>query len=206
MKLTYDKDYTSTFHSPGIEPWITGFLKIKGSLGMVLDLGCGLGFTALLLKLYLNNVEYLVGLDINKDKAAKAKRLSLYDDLIVADARNLPFRNSVFDALISIEVLHGLPINVLDSLDGIIREKGLTILSLPRLPEGAVLNDLVQRGYMVYRYIVRGFMLVDLRDLRFYLASTSIFFRILKVALEVMKPLLRLFRVLERGYLLAFKG
>ncbi|MEM0010811.1 class I SAM-dependent methyltransferase [Thermofilum sp.] len=53
------------------------FLKIKGSLGMVLDLGCGLGFTALLLKLYLNNVEYLVGLDINKDKAAKAKRLSL---------------------------------------------------------------------------------------------------------------------------------
>ncbi|MEM2703843.1 MAG: hypothetical protein QXR45_11860, partial [Candidatus Bathyarchaeia archaeon] len=62
MKLTYDRDYTSTFHSPGIEPWITGFLKIKGSLGMVLDLGCGLGFTALLLKLYLNNVEYLVGL------------------------------------------------------------------------------------------------------------------------------------------------
>lgn len=50
---------------------------------MVLDLGCGLGFTALLLKLYLNNVEYLVGLDINKDKAAKAKRLSLYDDLTV---------------------------------------------------------------------------------------------------------------------------
>lgn len=118
----------------------------------------------------------------------------------------LPFRNSVFDALIPIGVLHGLPINVLGSLDGIIRERGLTILSLPRLPEGAVLNDLLQRGYMVYRYIVRGFMLADLRDSSFYLASTSIFFRILKVALEVMKPLLRLFRVLERGYLLAFKG
>ena len=67
MKLEYDREYTYTFHSPGIELWITEFLK-DGSWESALDLGCGLGFTALLLKLYLGNVKYLVGLDISVDK------------------------------------------------------------------------------------------------------------------------------------------
>jgi len=64
MKLTYDRDYTNTFHSLGIEPWIAGFLKNKSPLGKVLDIGCGLGLASLLLKLYLNNVEYLVGAEL----------------------------------------------------------------------------------------------------------------------------------------------
>lgn len=51
MKLIYDEEYTHTFHSPGIEPWITGFLKGKPSLGRVLDVGYGLGFTRMLLKI-----------------------------------------------------------------------------------------------------------------------------------------------------------
>jgi len=35
MKLSYDKGYTKTFLSSRIEPWISGFLKSKSSLGKV---------------------------------------------------------------------------------------------------------------------------------------------------------------------------
>ena len=95
MKLTYDKDYTNTFHSPGIEPWITGLLKNKSSLGKVLGIGYGLGLASLLLKLYLDNVEYLVGVDVSAEKIQKAKRLNLYDELYVVDIEILSLTQSL---------------------------------------------------------------------------------------------------------------
>lgn len=75
-----------------------------------------LGFMGLLLKLYLNSTEQLVGLDIPSNKLIKVKKLHLFDDLVVADARRLPFRDSVFDLIISTEVLHGLPAETLEFL------------------------------------------------------------------------------------------
>jgi SAM-dependent methyltransferase len=79
MKPIYHKQYTYVFHSPGIEPWILGFLKSKRSLGRVLDVGYGLGFSAFMLKLYLGNVEYLVCVDISPEKIHKIEKLNLYD-------------------------------------------------------------------------------------------------------------------------------
>jgi predicted TPR repeat methyltransferase len=85
MKPIYDKQNPNVFHTPGIELWVLGFLKIKSSLGRVLDVGCGLSFSALMLKLYLCNIEYLVGVDISPEKMRKVERLNLYDELHVAD-------------------------------------------------------------------------------------------------------------------------
>jgi hypothetical protein len=52
VRLTYDSEYILTFHSPGIEPWITGLPKnFKPS--SVLDVGCGLDFWGVVLKNYL---------------------------------------------------------------------------------------------------------------------------------------------------------
>jgi len=59
------------------------FLKGKRYLSKVLDVSYGLVF-ALLLRLYLDNVEYLVGVDISTEKIRKAKRLNLYDEFYVA--------------------------------------------------------------------------------------------------------------------------
>jgi len=112
LRLSYDKGYTDTFHSPGIEPWILGFLKSKNSLGKVLDVGCGLGFTGMLLRLYLGNVEYIVGVDISAEKILKASKLSLYDELHVTDIRNFE-PETKFDTVMALEVLHGLPADVL---------------------------------------------------------------------------------------------
>jgi len=45
----YDLNYTLTFHSPGIEPWVLGLLK-QVRPRSVLDVGCGLGLWGLILR------------------------------------------------------------------------------------------------------------------------------------------------------------
>jgi SAM-dependent methyltransferase len=204
MSLAYDNNYTNILHSPGIEPWITGFLKDRVS-ERALDLGCGLGFTALLLKLYLGNVKYLVGLDISVDKLLKTKKLNLYDDLIVADAKSLPFRDSAFDFLISIEVIHGLPVSVFSFIEHLLKGRSSVVLSIPSLPKGVSIEDLVHRKYCVYRYMLRGFVLVDLKRYKVLLAVNSRFFRVLNAILTILMPLLKVTKTLERGYLLVFR-
>jgi len=122
------KEYTYVFHSPGIEPWILGFLKSKPSLGRVLDVGCGLGFSALMLKLYPGNVEYLVGVDISSEKIRKAERLNLYDELHVVNIQNFNPEEK-FDTLIALEVLHGLPAGALTHIEESRKEERFGSLS-----------------------------------------------------------------------------
>ena len=202
MKPIYDEEYTQVFHSPGIEPWICGFLKGRRSLGRVLDIGCGIGFMALVLKLYLGNVEYLVGVDVSPEKIRKAERLNLYDELHVVDIRN--FNQQKFDTLIALEALHGLPSDTLAHIESLVKENGSIVLALPILPAGISVEDLIKRGYYVYRYLLRGLVLVDLKNYDIHLASRSRFLRVIKFILKVLKPLL-MTGILKRGYVLAFK-
>ena len=204
MNLIYDEGYTDTFHSPGIEPWIMGFLKGKGSLGKVLDIGCGLGFTAFLLKLYLDNVEYLVGVDVSAEKIQKAKGLNLYDELYVVDIRDFK-PDSKFDAVIALEVLHGLPAETLMSIEGFVKEGGIVVLALPQLPQGVSIESLINRGYNVYRYLLRGLVLINLRKYEVLLAGSSVFLKALKFALITLKPLFKAVKAFRRGYILAFR-
>jgi len=204
MKLRYDRDYTDTFHSPGIEPWILGFLKERASLGKVLDVGCGLGFTAFLLKLYLGGVSYLAGVDISSEKIRKVERLNLYDKLHVVDIRS--FNPEIkFDTVIALEVLHGLPADILTHVESLAKEKGSIILALPTLPKGVSVKDLIDRGYSLYRYLLRGLILVDLKRYDIYIAGCSRFLKTVKVFLTILKPLLKISKILEKGYILAFK-
>lgn len=202
MSLNYDKEYAMTFHSPGIEPWITGFLKSK-RFENALDIGCGLGLISLILKLYLNNVGYLVGLDISCEKLLKVKHLNLYDDLIVADAEIPPFRAKVFDLVIACEVIHGLLPRVLEFTEAL--SKNSMVLTMPSLPNGVSVKHLIEKGYKCYRYVLRGFILIELNGYRILLASKTKFFRIVEFLLYLLKPIIKAVGFLERGYLLVFK-
>jgi hypothetical protein len=42
ISISYDGEYTNVFHSPGIEPRITGCLKNIGRRKRALDAGCSL--------------------------------------------------------------------------------------------------------------------------------------------------------------------
>jgi ubiquinone/menaquinone biosynthesis C-methylase UbiE len=54
-----------------------------------LDVGCGFGRWGMLIRTYSNPM-YLVGIDIWKPYMTQIKHKHIYDDLILADASNLP--------------------------------------------------------------------------------------------------------------------
>lgn len=170
---------------------------------IALDLGCGLGLTSIILKLYLGNVEYLIGLDISYEKLLKVKNICLYDDLIAADAQTPPFRDKVFDLIISIEVMHDLPGSALGLID--LLSKGSVMLALPALPDKTSIRDLIKKGYHCYRYLLRGFVVISLNNSKIFLASDSNFLRLVHCLLRLLNPFLKVMGFLEKGYILAFK-
>lgn len=73
----------------------------------VLDIGCGFGeFGGVF---FSSQVE--VGLDINEQEILKAAATGKYKKTIVADARNLPFKNNTFGSVISVSTLEHIPNN-----------------------------------------------------------------------------------------------
>jgi hypothetical protein len=66
-----------------------------------------------------------------------------------------------FDAVIAVESVHGiLGAELLRRLEGLAKQGGLIVLALPALSRSVVASVLVQQGYAVYRYFLRGFILV----------------------------------------------
>jgi ubiquinone/menaquinone biosynthesis C-methylase UbiE len=109
MKTTLAKLYYSNFaeppnyqHSIIDESAILGLSEGK----IVLDCGCGIGRWGYLLR---KKGYTVVGFDIKKNNTLQAKKYSKYQDLVVADASCIPFKDVTFDCLIAIELLEHLP-------------------------------------------------------------------------------------------------
>jgi len=77
-------------------------LKKNGKHNLLLDVGCGNGlFTTPLTALY----NFVVGIDLSKTMIKRCQEKKDNLDFIVASATDLPLRDDVFDAVISISVL-----------------------------------------------------------------------------------------------------
>jgi predicted TPR repeat methyltransferase len=200
--MIYDLGYTLTFHSPGIEPWICGLLR-QFKPSDVLDVGCGLGLWGLILKGYLG-CSRVVGVDVDHAKVDFAKRLGVYDELYASDVRTFSYPKP-FDAIVAVEAVHGfLDVELLERLEGLAKRGGLIILALPTLPRSIAASELVQQGYAVYRYFLRGFILVRIDKAEVRTAPSGPW-RALGHLIRLFHPMLKLLGVLERGYLLAYK-
>jgi SAM-dependent methyltransferase len=200
--IRYDSEYTSTFHSPGLEPWVLDLLR-QFKPKSVLDVGCGLGFWGLILKGYLG-VSRVVGVDVDPVKVEFARRLNVYDGLYVSDIRSFDC-SELFDVVLAVESIHGvLDAGLLGRLESCVRRGGLVVLTLPSMPRSITLYELTGRGYMVYRYLLRGFLLVRV-DRAEVLTMPSRTWRLLGLLVKLLHPLLRPLGLLGRGYLIAFK-
>jgi len=73
----------------------------------VADIACGMGKWGLLLRIH-NQELYIVGVDLSVRNIKVAKMTRAYDDLIIADARQLPFRNHTIDYVMACEVIEHL--------------------------------------------------------------------------------------------------
>ena len=71
----------------------------------ILDFGCGGGWLSLLLQKWRYK---FVGMDISRNMVSNAKKLCKKADFIVCDSMKFPFKDSVFDFVIGISILHHL--------------------------------------------------------------------------------------------------
>ncbi|MGC8988373.1 class I SAM-dependent methyltransferase [Infirmifilum sp.] len=167
----------------------------------VLDVGCGLGFWGVVLRGYLG-VDRIVCIDVDPVKVSFAGGLSVYSELHVSDIRSFKCAGC-FDIVLAVESIHGIiDADLIRRLESMVRDGGLIVMALPgsRLG-GRVLTSL---GYNVYRYLLRGFILVRV-DGGEVLAYPSRVWMLAGSLLRLFAPLLRFFGVLDRGYLLAYK-
>jgi ubiquinone/menaquinone biosynthesis C-methylase UbiE len=163
QEIVFDGDYASTFHIPGIEPLVLGFLKKRRCVGEVLEIGCGYGLWGLFLKMYVNNSNSCLGLDISRSKLLKVKATNIYDDLVVADVTKLPFRRDSFDTIISIELRTIFNSNdTLINLERLVKRGGLIFLTVAHFPSTLNIRSLITEAYEVHAYFLRGYFLINL--------------------------------------------
>jgi len=81
---------------------------------LVLDVGCAKGYLGYQIRTKKSGNPTVLGLDlwvpyIKEVRSFHADYVRIYDDLIMADARYMPFRGQVFNLLIASELLEHLP-------------------------------------------------------------------------------------------------
>ena len=114
-----------------------------------LDLGCGDGkFSSTIFSRGIMNV----GLDISKDDIIKAKKISVYEALIVGDAQTMPFRKESFRVVFSNCVIEHIPNvdKVLTEISKILKEDGVFIFTVPseRFGKYLFLHVLLQKIHL----------------------------------------------------------
>ncbi len=100
------------------------FLKSKS----VLDLGTGHGIWGYLMRSEKEALDAtIVGVDIHEPYLAFCKNFRVYDNLVRADAKSLPFAESVFDIVVAAEIIEHLPkaqgLFLLKEIERVCREK-----------------------------------------------------------------------------------
>jgi SAM-dependent methyltransferase len=93
-----------------LDPVVLNFFPKEGT-GAVLDIGCGYGLFGYILRFERDYRGELIGLDAHPPYIRKLKRHSgaVYDSLVIADARHLPFRDGAVDTVLASEVIEHLP-------------------------------------------------------------------------------------------------
>lgn len=97
---------------------------------LVLDLGCGNGYSTANIKAKL-----AVGVDLSHHELAAAKKKYPKCEFVVADARQLPFATGTFDKVVAINMLHHVldPEKVLNECNRVLKPGGTFISVDPNL-------------------------------------------------------------------------
>ncbi len=117
----------------------------------VLEIGVGTGRFA---KPLQDSGFEIVGIDIARDMMSKAKHKSV-NNLLLADACFLPFRETSFNAAVSLHVLHLIKDweTALQEISRVTRDALFSVVNMPdRIPVSKAYSDLAaERGYDAHR-------------------------------------------------------
>ncbi len=105
-----DYDFTRAISDEFLKIFLANFLEINnkdGSIHNILEIGCGTGRIS---KIFAINNFNVTGIDISQKMLTmaliKAQEEKWNFNGIIADARNLPFKDNEFDIVLTVHVLH----------------------------------------------------------------------------------------------------
>ena len=120
--------------------------KMPSKVTNALDCGCGRGRWGSFVRTDVNQDSYVVGVDIFLPNLFFCKKYGAYDDLVLADARSLPFNNDSFNMILACEIIEHLSkedgCGLLKDLERI--ANGRIIISTPNidLSQGAIYGNI----------------------------------------------------------------
>ena len=121
-------------------PFTSQNILVNNASGVALDIGCGSGIPVSFY-LHRSKITHLVGADI--DYRIIRERNQHYNHLILADAKNLPFRSKSFDTVLCLQLIYHFfksdALKILDSFNSLVRER--IILTLPVGDTGQLWNN-----------------------------------------------------------------
>jgi SAM-dependent methyltransferase len=128
-------------HDLILDPVVLNFFQKEG-IETVLDIGCGYGLFGYMIRMEKDFKGELIGMDAYPPYIEKLKRHSgaVYDSLVIADARHLPFKSGAVDTVLASEVIEHLPreggIELIGEAERVGRK--LVLFTTPRghLPQG----------------------------------------------------------------------
>lgn len=147
------------------------YLMLDKRSTTILDVGCGTGAFPSMLKLRGTEIPFIVGVDLYLPYLRQCKDKELYNDVVLCDVRCIPFRNSSFDAVLTIDAIEHLPkedgLNFLRQLEKLcVRQVILTtpvgFMEVHHNP-GAHLKPLEDRllkhrsGWLPHEFRIRGY-------------------------------------------------
>jgi len=137
----------------------------------ILDVGCGLGLTAEMLKNKFR-AEYTAGIELNPETAAEAKKK--LDDVYVLDLNKdqLPLKNEQFDLIVMSDILEHLaePLEFLLKVRELLHPQGQAVVSIPNVSNWRILFMVIFKGD--WRYTDSGIM--DKTHLRFFTRKSAV--------------------------------
>jgi SAM-dependent methyltransferase len=158
MKTDLVHEYVFSTHSPAQESWVYSILKNR-KLNRILDLGCGRGLWGFLFRTYIAPDAEIIGVDISADKIGRLKKLNVYDKLIVEDVFKLATSGN-FDLIMVGGILHSLDAKkFLSIFESKLAKDGVLMIAGPS--DLGLRKTLLERGYSVYEYYLRGLILFN---------------------------------------------
>ena len=105
---------------------------LKSVEGKVLEVGCGAGMFAIAIKKALPSLE-VYGTDLNKEAIKKALKNSSGVNFKYGDVMKLPYKDKIFDAVVSFDVLEHLedPSAALSEISRVLKKGGLLHIFVP---------------------------------------------------------------------------
>jgi SAM-dependent methyltransferase len=95
------------------------------SVYAVLDVGVFRGAVGRLVRLLEKRRHFIVGIDRHRPYLMSCKQTGIYNELLLADGRYLPFRNGVFDTVVAVEVIEHFPkedgLRFLEALESLVK-------------------------------------------------------------------------------------